>query len=401
MEERPMTPKSDCFGHNKKNQDPLLHKKFFKKFRTIKKLGEGSFGKVYKAEYNGEYYAMKFEDRTKEQNLLETEATIMSYLKGPNIPLIKSYGYSGDYNILVMQLMDKSLEEIFNKRLKFSVKTTALLAYQMITVLNYIHDKHIIHRDIKPDNFVMGLKKENGNLYLLDFGLAKKYRSSKTLEQYPYIKKKKLTGTARYASIHALEEMEQSRRDDLESVGYVLMYFLRGNLPWQGLKIKSKEDRYKKILDKKKETTSEELCKGFPDEFKEFLEYSRNLEYTEEPKYDKYKEQFYNLVCNKLGESFDYVYDWTTESDLKKRKSIGGTNGIESKTTTTKDVENKSKKKTIEGGKIEGNNSINNVNKVSNNNLNKLSIKEEENEVVKVEGNNNVNEKIYSKCCIM
>ena len=401
MEERPMTPKSDCFGHNKKNQDPLLHKKFFKKFRTIKKLGEGSFGKVYKAEYNGEYYAMKFEDRTKEQNLLETEATIMSYLKGPNIPLIKSYGYSGDYNILVMQLMDKSLEEIFNKRLKFSVKTTALLAYQMITVLHYIHDKHIIHRDIKPDNFVMGLKKENGTLYLLDFGLAKKYRSSKTLEQYPYIKKKKLTGTARYASIHALEEMEQSRRDDLESVGYVLMYFLRGNLPWQGLKIKSKEDRYKKILDKKKETTSEELCKGFPDEFREYLEYSRNLEYTEEPKYDKYKEQFYNLVCNKLGESFDYVYDWTTESDLKKRKSIGGTNGIESKTTTTKEVENKSKKKTIEGGKIEGNNSINNVNKVSNNNLNKLSIKEEENEVVKVEGNNNVDEKIYSKCCIM
>ena len=401
MEDRPMTPKSDCFGHNKKNQDPLLHKKFFKKFRTIKKLGEGSFGKVYKAEYNGEYYAMKFEDRTKEQNLLETEATIMSYLKGPNIPLIKSYGYSGDYNILVMQLMDKSLEEIFNKRLKFSVKTTALLAYQMITVLHYIHDKHIIHRDIKPDNFVMGLKKDNGTLYLLDFGLAKKYRSSKTLEQYPYIKKKKLTGTARYASIHALEEMEQSRRDDLESVGYVLMYFLRGNLPWQGRKIKSKEDRYKKILDKKKETTSEELCKGFPDEFREYLEYSRNLEYTEEPKYDKYKDQFYNLVCNKLGESFDYVYDWTTESDLKKRKSIGGTNGIESKTTTTKDVENKSKKKTIEGGKIEGINSINNVNKASINNLNKLSIKEEENEVVKVEGNNNVDEKIYSKCCIM
>ena len=396
-----MTPKSDCFGHNKKNQDPLLHKKFFKKFRTIKKLGEGSFGKVYKAEYNGEYYAIKFEDRTKGQNLLETEATIMSYLKGPNIPSIKSFGYSGDYNILVMQLMDKSLEEIFNKRLKFSVKTTALLAYQMITVLHYIHDKHIIHRDIKPDNFVMGLKKDNGTLYLLDFGLAKKYRSSKTLEQYPYIKKKKLTGTARYASIHALEEMEQSRRDDLESVGYVLMYFLRGNLPWQGLKIKSKEDRYKKILDKKKETTSEELCKGFPDEFREYLEYSRNLEYTEEPKYDKYKDQFYNLVCNKLGESFDYVYDWTTESDLKKRKSIGGTNGIESKTTTTKDVENKSKKKTIEGGKIEGINSINNVNKASINNLNKLSIKEEENEVVKVEGNNNVDEKIYSKCCIM
>ena len=401
MEDRPQTPRSEGFGQNKKNQDPLLHKKYFSKYRTIKKLGEGSFGKVYKAEYNNEYFALKFENRTKGQSLLENEATIMTYLKGPNIPFIKSFGYSGDYNILVMQLMGKSLEELFNKKLKFSVKTTALLAYQMITVLQYIHDKHIIHRDIKPDNFVMGLNKDNATLYLLDFGLAKKYRSSKTLEQYPYIKKKKLTGTARYASIHALEEMEQSRRDDLESVGYVLMYFLRGNLPWQGLKIKSKEDRYKKILDKKKETTSELLCKNFPDEFREYLEYSRNLEYTEEPKYDKFKNKFYNLICNKMGEAFDFVYDWTTEYDLKKRKSIGG-NGIELKTTTTKDIEIKSKRKAKEDEKNgEINNSFNNINPNSNNNLNQILIKEEENPMIKMEEDNIVNDKVDSRCCIM
>ena len=404
MEERPQTPKSEGFGHNRKNQDPLLHKKYFSKYRTIKKLGEGSFGKVYKAEYNGEYYAIKFEEKTKGQNLLETEATIMSYLKGPNIPAIKSFGYSGDYNILVMQLMGKSLEELFNKRLKFSVKTTALLAYQMITVLQYIHDRHIIHRDIKPDNFVMGLNKDNANLFLLDFGLAKKYRSSKTLEQYPYIKKKKLTGTARYASIHALEEMEQSRRDDLESVGYVLMYFLRGNLPWQGLKIKSKEDRYKKILDKKKETTSEQLCKNFPDEFREYLEYSRNLEYTEEPKYEKLRNKFYDLVCNKMGDSFDFIYDWTTENDLKKRNPIVN-NGIELKTTTTKDIEIKSKRKIKEDEKnVEGNNSFNNINQI-NNKLNKILINEDENEneenAIKMEEKNIVNDKVDSRCCIM
>ena len=401
MEDRPQTPRSEGFGQNRKNQDALLHKKYFSKYRTIKKLGEGSFGKVYKAEYNGEYYAIKFEDRTKGQNLLETEATIMSYLKGPNIPAIKSFGYSGDYNILVMQLMGKSLEELFNKKQKFSVKTTALLAYQMITVLQYIHDKHIIHRDIKPDNFVMGLNKQNADLFLLDFGLAKKYRSSKTLEQYPYIKKKKLTGTARYASIHALEEMEQSRRDDLESVGYVLMYFLRGNLPWQGLKIKSKEDRYKKILDKKKETTSEQLCKNYPDEFREYLEYSRNLEYTEEPKYEKLKNKFYVLICNKMNESFDYVYDWTTENDLKKRKSNAG-NGIEIKTTTTKDVEIKSKKKVKDGEKfLEPNNSLNNIKRTSNNNFNQILMKEEENEMIKMDDNNIVNDKVDSRCCIM
>ena len=405
MDDRPQTPRSDGFGQNKKNQDPLLYKKYFSKYRTIKKLGEGSFGKVYKAEYNGEYYAIKFEEKSKGQNLLETEATIMSYLKGPNIPFIKSFGYSGDYNILVMQLLGKSLEELFNKKLKFSIKTVSLLAYQMITVLQYIHDRHIIHRDIKPDNFVMGLNKDNATLFLLDFGLAKKYRSSKTLEQYPYIKKKKLTGTARYASIHALEEMEQSRRDDLESVGYVLMYFLRGNLPWQGLKIKSKEDRYKKILDKKKETTSEQLCKNFPDEFREYLEYCRNLEYTETPKYDKLKSKFYDLV-SKRKENFDFVYDWTTENDLKKRKlNITNTVGnvIELKTTTTKDVEIKSKKIVKENEKIgEINNSINNNNNINgSNNLNKILIKEDEKDIVKVEEDNIINNKVDSRCCMM
>ena len=320
MDERPKTPRSQNYGKSADN-DPMLYKKYFSKYKTIRKLGEGSFGKVYKAEYNGEYYALKFENRNEGQNLLETEATIMSYLKGPNIPLIKSYGYSGEYNVLVMQLMGKSLEDIFNKRLKFSVKTCSMLGYQMVTVLNYIHDKHIIHRDIKPDNFVMGFQEYNAILYLLDFGLAKKFRSSKTLIQYPYIKKKKLTGTARYASIHALEEMEQSRRDDLEAVGYVLMYFLRGNLPWQGLKIKAKEDRYKKILDKKKETSSEELCMGFPDEFKIFVDYTKNLGYTENPNYKMLKENFVKLVKIKMCESFDYVYDWTTQNDIRIRKN--------------------------------------------------------------------------------
>ena len=319
MEDGPKTPRSDnC--RDGRTQDPMLNKKFFFFFRTIKKLGEGSFGKVYKAEYNNEYYALKFENKKKGQTLLENEATIMTYLKGPNIPLIKSFGYSGDYNILVMQLLDKSLEDIFNKRTKFSVKTTCMLGYQMVTVLQYIHDRHIIHRDIKPDNFVMGANENNAHLYLLDFGLAKKYRSSRTLIQYPLIKKKKLTGTARYASIHALEEMEQSRRDDLESVGYVLMYFLRGGLPWQGLKIRSKEDRYKKILAKKKETTPEELCKGFPDEFRQFVSYTRNLEYTQQPDYNMLKRMLFELVTKKMEDVFDFIYDWTTESDLKKRK---------------------------------------------------------------------------------
>ena len=303
---------------NKSDRDPIIGKIFFSKYKAIKKLGEGSFGKVYKAEYNGENYAIKMEHKTKEQGLLELEATIMSYLKGPNIPYIKSYGYSGDFNVLVMQLLDKSLEDLINKYSTFSSKTVAMLGYQMVNILQYIHDRHIIHRDIKPDNFVMGAKEDNAKLYILDFGLAKKYRSSRTLIQCPYIKKKKLTGTARYASIHALEAYEQSRRDDLESVGYVLMYFLRGNLPWQGLKVRSKEDRYKKILERKKETSSEDLCKNYPHEFFEYVDYTRNLEYEENPDYDFLRQKFKDVLKG-LNEEMDYIYDWTTSTDLKKR----------------------------------------------------------------------------------
>ena len=385
---------SDDNDNKSSNKDPIIGKTFFSKYKAVKKLGEGSFGKVYKAEYNGENYALKMEFKSKEQGLLEVEATIMTYLKGPNIPHIKSFGYSGDFNVLVMQLLDKSLEDLINKYLTFSIKTTAMLGYQMVTILQYIHDRHIIHRDIKPDNFVMGANENNAHLYLLDFGLAKKYRSSRTLIQYPLIKKKKLTGTARYASIHALEELEQSRRDDLESVGYVLMYFLRGGLPWQGLKIRSKEDRYKKILEKKKQTSSEELCRDFPEEFREFVEYTRNLEYTETPDYDMLRNKFVNLVTKKKGENFDYIYDWTTESDLKKRKDeiidlAPSTNyPVSEKKSTQKEMESINSKKKLNPVHPPANKTINSENMEGNN-------------IIIDGGKENNNNGFQSKCCII
>ena len=299
----------------------IQNKIFFNKYHCIKKLGEGSFGQIFKAEYNEEYFALKFENKKKGQNLLENEAAIMSYLKGPNIPYVKSYGYSGNYNILVMQLLGKSLEDIFTELKRFSIKSVCILSIQMLNVLEYIHNKHIIHRDIKPDNFVMGLDDLSQYVYLLDFGLAKKYRSSSTLIHYPMIYKKKLTGTARYASINALKGYEQSRRDDLESVGYVLIYFLRGSLPWQGLQAKNKEERYKKILQKKIETTSYDLCYGFPIEFEKYVEYCKNLDYIEEPQYEMLRNLFLKIM-RREKDKFDYIYDWTTEEELKMRKEV-------------------------------------------------------------------------------
>ena len=328
-----------------KKKDPLLNDIFFGKYKTVKKLGEGSFGKVYKAEYNGEYFAVKFESRSRTKSLLEQEATIMTYLQGPNIPYIVSNGYSGEYNLLVMQLMDKSLEDILHIRKTFSIKTTAMVVFQLIGVLHFIHDKNIIHRDVKPDNCVMGSAELNENLYLIDFGLAKKYRSSRTLKQYPQTRKKRLTGTARYASIHALEGYEQSRRDDMESVGYIMAYLLRGGLPWQGLKLKSKENKYKNILEKKKEITSQELFKGFPNEFPEILEYTKNLGYEQEPEYEMLRNKLMAL-CKRLNYNFDFIYDWTTDRDLTKRKNKKNLTSMKTQSTlSTKNVKKTSKSK--------------------------------------------------------
>ena len=301
------------------SSDDIINRVFFKKYHCIRKLGEGSFGRIYEGVYNSEHFALKFEDIESNSNLLESEASIMNYLKGPNIPNIRSFGKSGNYNVLIMQLMGKSLEDLINIKKTFPIKTVCLIGYQMMNVLEYIHNKHVVHRDLKPDNFVMGLNDLSKYLYLLDFGLAKKYRSSVTLKQYPLINKKKLTGTARYASINALRGYEQSRRDDLESAGYVLMYFLRGSLPWQGIPGKNKDERYKKILQKKIDTSAEELCQDFPEEFEKYVEYTRNLEYEEEPDYDKLRDYFIR-VLEKKGEEFDYIYVWSTEEEKRLRR---------------------------------------------------------------------------------
>jgi len=303
--------------------DNILGRTFFKKYQCIKKLGEGSFGLIYEAIYNNEHFALKFEDLRRNTNLLESEASIMNYLKGPNIPSVRSFGTSGNYNILIMQLMGKSLEDLINEKKTFSIKTVCLLGYQMINALEYIHDKHFVHRDIKPDNFVMGLNLQSKKLYLLDFGLAKKYRSSTTLEHYPLINKKKLTGTARYASINAMRGYEQSRRDDLEAVGYVMMYFLRGSLPWQGLSGKNKEERYRRILNKKLDTSAYDLCIGYPNELETYIDYTRNMEYTQEPDYNRIRNLLLKIL-EREGQNFDYIYDWTTDEEkiLREREFL-------------------------------------------------------------------------------
>ena len=406
-ESRENIQNSKKIKENNSSEDGIINKVFLFKYMPVKKIGSGSFASVYKAESGDECFAMKFERRSNEYEYLEDEAIIMRYLKCPQIPVVKCFGKNIEYNIMVMELLGDSLEFNFTIKKKFSVKTVAMIGYQILSILEFIHDKHIIHRDIKPANLVMGLKEKNAILYLLDFGLAKKFRSSKTLMQYPYIRKKKMTGTARYASIHAMEEMEQSRRDDLESTAYVLLYFLRGSLPWQGLKIKSKENRYKKIMVKKKEIKSEELCETFPEEFKYFVDYVKGLGYTENPDYEKLRNNFLVLVKEKMCRNFDFIYDWTTKSDIQQRDdsidilngNFGGNknnqdnkNNEENKNTFN-DENNKENQLDNTNNNLEGNKNLNNN---TNNNINDNNLNNNINN-----DNNKATEKVETGCCFI
>ncbi len=152
-------------------------------------------------------------------------------------------------------------------------------------MIEKVHMERIIHRDIKPDNFLIGINETNKDtVFILDFGLAKCYKNSDG-EHIPYREGKNLTGTARYASINTHLGQEQSRRDDLETIGHVLLYFLRGSLPWQGLPGRSKNEKYHNIKKKKVETSLDELCKNLAPEFKQFMEYCRKLSFTDDPDY--------------------------------------------------------------------------------------------------------------------
>ncbi|KHG25498.1 hypothetical protein F383_02331 [Gossypium arboreum] len=288
------------------------------KFKLGRKIGSGSFGELYLGVnvQSGEEVAVKLESAKTKHPQLHYESKLYMLLQGgTGIPHLKWFGVEGEYNVMVIDLLGPSLEDLFNYcNRKFSLKTVLMLADQLINRVEYMHSRGFLHRDIKPDNFLMGLgRKANqacSSVYIIDYGLAKKYRDLQTHKHIPYRENKNLTGTARYASVNTHLGVEQSRRDDLESLGYVLMYFLRGSLPWQGLKAGTKKQKYDKISEKKMLTPIEVLCKSYPSEFTSYFHYCRSLRFEDKPDYSYLKRLFRDLFIRE-GYQFDYVFDWT------------------------------------------------------------------------------------------
>ncbi|KAG5598150.1 hypothetical protein H5410_029520 [Solanum commersonii] len=284
------------------------------KFKLGRKIGSGSFGELYLGVniQNGEEVAIKLESVKTKHPQLHYESKIYVLLQGgTGIPNLKWFGVEGEYNVMVIDLLGPSLEDLFNYcNRKFTLKTVLMLADQLINRVEYMHSRGFLHRDIKPDNFLMGLGRKANQVYAIDFGLAKKYRDLQTHKHIPYRENKNLTGTARYASVNTHIGVEQSRRDDLESLGYVLMYFLRGSLPWQGLKAGTKKQKYDKISEKKMSTPIEVLCKSYPSEFISYFQYCRSLRFEDKPDYSYLKRLFRDLFIRE-GYQFDYVFDWT------------------------------------------------------------------------------------------
>jgi casein kinase I family protein HRR25 len=295
-------------------------------YRVEGPIQSGSFGNVYKGRdlETSESVAFKMEPMDAKHPRLRYEAKLyQSFSESFGVPSFRWFGKEKhlNMNVLIVDLLGPSLQDLLDScGGKFSLKTVLLLADQMINRIEWLHSRSLLHRDIKPENFAIGVGEKAKIVHMIDFGLAKKFRD-KNLEHISYGDGKRMIGTLQFASLQAHLGIEQGRRDDLESLGYVLMYFLRGNLPWQTVTADDTTSRNEEFLKWKMSTSVKSLCAGFPHEFEVFLSTCKNMRFREKPDYSYLK----NILRDALfreGYRRDFTFDWAA-IDLNMVSQLG------------------------------------------------------------------------------
>ena len=305
---------------------------FPEKYFISSELGEGAFGKTYMvspSQNPSNFFAAKFvplstTSRNKDFTQLEKEADILQtlYLE-PGFPKLQTYRIESQNEVLVMSLLGKNLKALLKQcGGGFSIKTLALLALQILRRIKVLHEKGLLHRDIKPENIVMGNnEKDAGTVYLIDFGLATPYRDIEG-RHLPFSKKNKITGTLHYLSVFGHLGIQPSRRDDLISLGYMLVFLMKGELPWTNLKGDIQE-KVKTMFQMKSCINFEGFCKRLPEEFCEYLKCVSSLPFNQKPNYEYFEGLFKRVLMNLKTEE-DGAFDWMKNDgkgiDLKGRK---------------------------------------------------------------------------------
>ncbi|CAF0784612.1 unnamed protein product [Adineta steineri] len=308
------------YNHMKQETIPKIIKN---RWSIQSPINSGSFGYIYQGTnlITNEKVAIKFESKTNSHPQLSRESQIYRSIEGIGIPKMYWYGTVDDnYHAIILEMLGPSIEDLYNYcHRRFTIKTVLLLGEQMLERICHIHRRSIIHRDIKPDNFTMGINSKCQNVYLIDFGLSKYYLNKKTRQHIEYNDKKHFLGTIRYASLRTHAGIEQSRRDDLESFAYTLIYLARLDkyLPWQGIKCRNKKEKQEKIYEIKLHTHMENLCLNLPKEFQELLIYTRQLGFAEEPNYF-YIFSLIKQVYQTMNIKNDFIYDWIINKSIKK-----------------------------------------------------------------------------------
>lgn len=289
------------------------------RYVIAKLLGSGSFGEIYAGIDNklpktdpNKLVAIKLEKHSKDTQLLNNESKLYTYLyrEHKGIPRVFWSGTQDEYNVLVIEILGPNLETLFELcGHQFTLKTVIIIAQELLKIIQYIHSRGVVHRDIKPENFLIGL--QSNELYVIDFGLCKFFKNPDRTH-IPPTKSKKLVGTIRYASLNSHNGMELSRRDDLISIGYMLIYFIKGHLPWQGLCTKDtpRDVNYNLIKQCKQNTTNEQLCQCLPKEFKLYMDYVCSLGFSDKPDYN-YLFNLFTQLFKKNAFEYDDNFDWT------------------------------------------------------------------------------------------